>query len=213
MAIREFTTERLYLRPLGPSDQPLYCRLYADPGLMRHIGTPLSDSAAQRAFLIALRQTTAADPTTQVWTIERQAAPIGIAACVRGPAVPDEAELGLMLVAEAQGLGLAVEALNALVDRVFASLRLRRVWTRHASENLASVRLMRRMGFTPLVTTEDEVQWQMLRGQWRELGNVRCDQGTQPGSAHGGEDFAQWEGLVDPASNRKLAAGESAGRE
>lgn len=206
----EFATERLYLRPLGLSDEALYCRIYIDPDLMRHIGPPLSRPAARRAFAVACRQPAGADPTTHLWAIDWQAMPIGIAACVRSSASPDAAELGLMLVEEAQGSGVATEALTALTDRVFAAFQLRRVWTRHAPENVASVRLMRRMRFSPLLTTDDEVRWQMLHSPWNDL---RAMAGSQRRPAGGAERAAWMAGWAEVAADSKLAAGASVGRE
>lgn len=169
----EIATERLHLRPLRPSDEALYCRLYTDPLLMRHIGPPLSDEAARRAFLIVCQATVAS--ATRMWVIDRQATPVGIAACVRNLDIADEAELGLMLVADAQGIGLAAEALAALTGWVFDAFAFRRVWTRHAPGNLASVQLMRRLRFSPVATTADQVEWQMLSSQWAELSRVGCE--------------------------------------
>jgi RimJ/RimL family protein N-acetyltransferase len=64
---------------------------------------------------------------------------------VRGPA-PQQAEIGWALDSAYQGRGLAVEAVRRLVDACFGELRLHRVYATCFADNVASWRLMEKLG-------------------------------------------------------------------
>ena len=116
-----FDTQRLHLRPLGEGDEALYCHLYTDPELMRHIGTPLSAEAARRSFGVACRQARRDGAPAQRWVVAERGLPdgIGLLGLVPDEGVADTAEVGLMLLADRRQRGLAAEAIGAVADRVF----------------------------------------------------------------------------------------------
>jgi ribosomal-protein-alanine N-acetyltransferase len=144
--MQPFDTPRLHLRPLGEADEALYCQLYTDPELMRHIAAPMSIEAAQRSFHSALKQQGGA---RMIWVIvERDGgAERGILGIVPKD---DAAEVGVMLVADGQARGFAAEVIAAIADILFQSTAIRRLWTRHASANGPASVLMRKLGFEPL---------------------------------------------------------------
>ena len=171
-----FDTPRLQLRPLVEADEALYCRIYTDPEVMRHIAAPLSAEAARAAFATATRLMRQDAPTLQVWVLRDRVtgADIGIVALIGHGDVPDAREVGAMLVVEGQQRGVAVAALGAVADHVFnpvdaAGPDLRLLWTRHAPGNEAAMRLMLRMGFlrqAPCSADQTAVRWQMSRERW-----------------------------------------------
>lgn len=167
-----FATPRLRIRPLEASDEALFLRLYTDPALMRHIGAPLSPEAARRGFRAACRQAGDASASAQRWIIADHASgtAIGLLGLHRHDGEDATAELGVMLLGDWQGRGLAAEALAALVDVAFDALRLSSVWTRHAAGNDAVVRMMLALGFQRGESAVDisagECRWHVLRDDW-----------------------------------------------
>lgn len=171
-----FDTPRLHLRLMDERDEALYCRLYADPEVMRHIAAPLSAEAARRSFRAGCRQQSA---RVQRWIVCERASDdcdgIGLVGLFLAG---DEAELGIMLLARAQGRGYAAEAIAGMTDRVFASPTLQLLRTRQAPGNTAVVALMRRLGFEgPESELEPAVgsaglQWRMTRVRWLGRGGV-----------------------------------------
>lgn len=177
----DFETPRLRLRSLDATDEALYCHLYTDPGVMRHIGAPLSSEAASRNFRRACELATQPSPVLKLWVIAEHGAAkgLGLLARVRHGAANDVAEMGIMLVAEGQGRGYAQEALGALTDRLFDQPETRMLWTAQSSENAAMVRLMHRLGFVrALECAAAELRWEMDRTGWLVRRRTRkCDMG------------------------------------
>jgi len=171
-----FETPRLDLRPLGPADKALYCRLHTDPEVMRHIAAPLSAEAAQAAFQRVIALNRPSLPSMQVWVLnEREpSTDIGILALIRHAKAPDALEIGAMLLVEGQGRGLAAEAQTALLDWVFATPGIRVVASSHAPGHRAVIGVKQKLGFVRAATGgtdgEDahglEVRWQMTRERW-----------------------------------------------
>ena len=168
-----FQTSRLHLRPLVAGDETLYCHLYTDPALMRHIGAPLTLEAAQRDFYKACALALQSGPAAQLWIIAEHGASTGsgLLARVLG-ATADVSELGIMLTEEGQGRGLAAEALGALTDQLFALPLLQMLWTFHAPGNASVIRLMHRMGFERGPDHDPrpaQWRWQLARDRWQSL--------------------------------------------
>lgn len=167
-----FDTPRLHLRPLGEGDEALYCRLYTDPDVMRHIAVPLSAEAAQRALRAASRLMRQAAPSMRLWVLSERdsSVDIGILALIRHGDMADAAEMGTMLLVAGQGRGLAAEAQAALMDRLFRVPEFRMVWSRHAPDHGAVVGVKLKLGFVrakPGDAGNHEVRWQMTRERWR----------------------------------------------
>jgi RimJ/RimL family protein N-acetyltransferase len=92
---------------------------------------------------------------------------------------PVEAELGYRLRRQAWGRGLATEGARALVHRGFTTFGLRRVVAQTMAVNIASRRVMEKVGLTlvreyhatfgdPIEGTEHgEVQYALDRADWR----------------------------------------------
>ena len=83
------------------------------------------------------------------------------------------AGLDIKLVPEAQGRGIATEALKALIDFVFENeAEVEAVWTQPSEANLAARGLYRRCGLGPAERPTDleggESYWQLTREEWRE---------------------------------------------
>lgn len=169
-------TPGLQLRPLGQADETLYCRLYTDPEVMRHIAAPLSAEAARAAFAAVSRLSWQVAPTMQVWIVRDRAigADIGIVALIAHADLPGAREVGAMLLVEGRLRGVAAAAIGAVADHLFdpgdtLGADVHQLWTRHAPGNEAAMRLMLRMGFLRQVTCgadEAELRWRMSRERW-----------------------------------------------
>lgn len=137
-------TPRLRLRVMGAADEALYCRLYGDVQVMRHVAEPLARDAAQRSFAVACLQA-AERPMRRPWWVveEREGGDAGIVGLVLDRPEP---EIGIVLSPHAQRRGLAVEALDALARQALVAGLAPRLWVRHAPGNVAMASVARRLG-------------------------------------------------------------------
>jgi RimJ/RimL family protein N-acetyltransferase len=164
-------TPHLHLRPLASSDERLYCSLYTDPDVMRHIADPLTPAAAQRAFSAVLQQLAADPPRARYWILCRRddGGDIGLMAWVPDCNDAGSAEVGVVLAGCEVCRGYASESIAALADAVFGRPGQRRLWTRHDRDNGPAAGLMRKLGF---VSLEDAgggaapLRWQLERQAW-----------------------------------------------
>ncbi|MCL1041858.1 GNAT family N-acetyltransferase [Shewanella marisflavi] len=143
------------MRPISATDRELYHRLYCNGRVMRHIAPPLTQHRADKAFQIALSQMTQAlsdtVPTTQYmnWTImeqKRQRA-IGIQGLTWQGNDRSRAEIGIMLLPEANGKLYPEEAMGALMEYAYLKLKVERIQANFAAKNLATERFVKKLGF------------------------------------------------------------------
>jgi len=170
-ALGGLQTPHLHVRPLASSDERLYCSLYTDPDVMRHIADPLTPAAAQRAFSAVLQQLAADPPRARYWALRRRddGGDIGLMAWVPDCNDAGSAEVGVVLAGPAVCRGYASESIAALADAVFARPGQRWLWTCHARDNGPAVGLMRKLGFAPLAeagSAPGQVHWQLERQGW-----------------------------------------------
>lgn len=173
--MRIIDTQRLHLRPLGEADEPLYCRIYTDPELMRHVGAPLTLTAAQRSFGVACRQ--AMWPTNRPWWVmsERDShTDIGVLGLVRHGAA---AQIGILMFAQWQGRGFATEVITVLSDLAFRDPGLAMLGLDHAPGNGAMLGLMEKLEFLRDGPVQDDVRvrWQLARRRWQAHRSNPCD--------------------------------------
>ena len=167
-----FDTARLHLRPIGQGDKALYCHLYTDPDLMRHIAAPMTLEAARRSFDAVCLQ---GSSEKQRWILLERSGTVPTGIGLLGLFVDAEAmdgrsaEIGVMLLDGWQMRGYAAEAIMAIAGRVFASGALDRLWTRHAPDNALALGLMRKLRFQHGHMDEAEsphTRWSLSRSQW-----------------------------------------------
>jgi RimJ/RimL family protein N-acetyltransferase len=111
----EFTSKRLILRSLHERDEELFCQLFCDPAVMRHIGPAWTRAAAVRALCSALEAMRSTPPRGLflVLTLRAGERPAGLCTLQNFQSSERRAELGLMLVPSARAFGVATEALIA----------------------------------------------------------------------------------------------------
>jgi ribosomal-protein-alanine N-acetyltransferase len=108
---------------------------------------PAGDWPTDEAGVVLARAALAGDAAGQ-WLVALRSGLVVGECGLRAWAAPDEPEVGYGLAPSARGRGLATEAVGRLVEHLVARPGVRAVVARAASDNAASRRLLRRLGFT-----------------------------------------------------------------
>ena len=142
-------TERLILRSFQPTDLAAFTAYRSDPEVARYQGwdAPYPDAKAQE-FIEEMQAKTPGTPGQwyQV-ALERKSAPGLIGDCAFHVLEDGrQAEIGFTLAQAYQGQGYAAEAGRRLLQYLFAELHLHRVTATADAKNLASIRLLERLG-------------------------------------------------------------------
>jgi ribosomal-protein-alanine N-acetyltransferase len=150
-------TERLLFRPHEEADLDAYCEIMADPEFRRLSGgPPLSRAEAEKSLRAILT-------SQEAWLWPK---PLGLLATVFKPegryigrcglypnrdedneAIPGEGVLAYYLARPYWGRGLATEAGRAFVEYGFRKLGLSRVVAGANAANIASNRVLEKLGF------------------------------------------------------------------
>jgi RimJ/RimL family protein N-acetyltransferase len=143
-------TARLILRPFEDRDIDPFARYRSDPEVARYQGweAPFSrERAAQFVAEMHARIPGAPGEWYQI-AIERQTdgEMIGDCAFKRLAEDPRQAEIGITLAREFQGQGYAAEAIDCLLATLFGEFDLHRVRADIDPNNLASARVLGRVG-------------------------------------------------------------------
>ncbi len=139
-------TERLTLRPVAPDDADAFFAWRSRPDVVRYMYQPPWDLATAE---IKLRAWSSAPFEEQgdvlVLAVEADGDVIG-ETMLKWAAGPRQAEVGYALHPDAGGRGLATEAVRATLRLAFDAYGFHRVYARIDEENLASVRVVERLG-------------------------------------------------------------------
>ena len=146
-------TERLVLRRLTADDVDDLFALDNDPAVMRFLngGTPTPREVIERDFLSLILGYYERFAGYGFWAaIEKTTgAFLGwFSVRPRDERQPDVAELGYRLNRAAWGRGYATEGARALIDHGFTVLGLERIYATTYQDNLASRRVMEKVGMT-----------------------------------------------------------------
>jgi ribosomal-protein-alanine N-acetyltransferase len=146
----ELETQRLRLRPFTAADHDAIHAVYADPQVMRWVGHGAHRTLAEtERALRGYADSLAARGYGFVAVVERSSgAVVGDAGlhplAGRGPDV----ELGYTLARAVWGRGYATETAGALVEHAFGALGFPRVMAQVEPDNLASRRVLEKLGMT-----------------------------------------------------------------
>jgi ribosomal-protein-alanine N-acetyltransferase len=157
---RLIETERLRLRRLRPSDEPDLIALDSDADVMRYVGSPAGVKPPNETGTRVRDRIAADHGPLGFWRIESRADGIfyGLGALIRMPE-GDDVELAYRLVRHAWGQGIAAEAGALLVDYAFRTAGLPRVVAVTYPANVASQRVLHKLGFA----RRGEVDYKGLR--------------------------------------------------
>jgi len=147
--IPEFETPRLRLRALTEGDAPALFEIFRDPDAMRYWSRPPMTSVEEAIALIREIGRQQAAETLMQWGIARRADGEVIGSCTlhRIDRGNRRAEIGYIIRRDLWGRGFASEALEALLDHAFRTLKLHRLEADIDPRNAGSIRLIERLGF------------------------------------------------------------------
>lgn len=144
-------TERLILRRFTPADAGRLVELDSDAEVMRFLtgGKATPRELIEEDILPRFTRVDPRHPAAGFWAVHERAtgAFVGwVGLTVRAGAQGPEAELGYRIRRVSWGRGYATEASRALVDRIFAEPGVTRVVATTFEANLASRRVMEKLG-------------------------------------------------------------------
>jgi len=147
LATPTLRTARLELRPFTDADTGPLFALQSNADVLRYWDAPpWTDLSRAERFLAACRQM-ADDGTGIRLAVDRDGTFVGWCALTRWSPDHRSASLTYCLEQSAWGHGFATEAVSALLSWAFGTLDLNRVQAETDTRNLASVRVLEKLGF------------------------------------------------------------------
>ncbi len=142
-------TPRLRLRHLSSADAPFILDLLNDPAFLRNIGDRGVHTLEQAEEYIL--KGPAASYQQHGFGLNRvesrqSGLPLGLCGLLRRECHPD-VEIGFAFLPEARGQNHAFEAAQAVLDLSLRTLQLTRIVALTAPDNLASIRVLEKLGF------------------------------------------------------------------
>ncbi len=139
-------TDRLVLREWTAADAEPFAALNADPEVTRHLAGPMSRAESDAVLERALGHW--ASHGFGWCAVDRKADGrfIGFIGLSHHRALPDDVEIGWRLARDAWGRGLATEGARAVRDAAFAVLGLPHLVSLTTDANVASWRVMEKLG-------------------------------------------------------------------
>lgn len=180
LAIPRLPGERVSLRPYHDDDADALFALYGDPVVTRWWShEPWSDRQQAIAYLERMRRDRKSSEFYP-WAIASNTddALIGTAALYEIDGTHRRGMIGYSLSPSMQGHGYAREALRLLLNFAWTSLDLQRIEADTDPENIASRRLLERLGFT--LEGSMRKRW-FVHGKWHDAlwyGLLREDDGN-----------------------------------
>ena len=163
-------TQRLCLRPFRAEDLPAFVGYRSTEDVARYqCWEPSFSMADAEEFLASQRDVTFGEPGAwvQLAIVDRAMGALCGDCAVRVLAdQPATAELGITLAPEQQGRGVATEALQAVIARLFEEHGIHRVYAEADDRNTAVHKLFERMGFRCEARLV-EADW--FKGEWSTL--------------------------------------------
>jgi RimJ/RimL family protein N-acetyltransferase len=175
MFMREIETARLRLRTWREDDLAPYARICADPEVMRHLSGPMTREQSEEQVSEFVRHWE--ERGFGLWAVEEKpsGAFIGLLYHEDWSEGEHRTEVGWRLDRPFWGRGLATEGATASLRYGFEKLGLERIISIAVPENLASRRVMEKLGMTLRGETRfkgyDVVWYGMDRQVWEASGS------------------------------------------
>jgi ribosomal-protein-alanine N-acetyltransferase len=149
LATPTLATRRLFLRPFAEGDANAIFALQSNPRVLRYWDSPPWKDRARAERFLASCQQMAEEGSGARLAIERAGDEVFIGWCclVDWNPVYRSATLGYCFAEAAWGQGFATEAAGALLRWAFDALDLNRVHSQTDTRNLASARVLEKLGF------------------------------------------------------------------
>jgi [ribosomal protein S5]-alanine N-acetyltransferase len=160
-------TKRLLIREFQASDREALLAIVRDPGQIKHMLLFLDTEEQLDGFLAMAIGAPTAEPRLQWHFAVADAATnryLGSCGLMVEPDSPSSAELGYWFLREAWGKGYATESSAAMLELGFRRLGFHRVWGKCHTQNVASAKVMEKLGMTYEGTLREHV-W--LRDHFR----------------------------------------------
>lgn len=136
------TTSRLILTPFRLPDWPFFRMLREDRSVMRFMAAIAPEKETRRLFAIRL-----SEPHVFVIRTKENDTPLGDIGLQISRHNPEEADIGYTVIPQAQGRGIASEALRAICDYAFNEAGVKAINAYVLADNKGSVRVLEKMGF------------------------------------------------------------------
>jgi [ribosomal protein S5]-alanine N-acetyltransferase len=174
---------RVRLRPPRDSDADEFFPLVSDPELTTYITWAAHTDIEQTREWLRGRSDPRASGTEMVWTIEHAGAPVG---CIGLHRITwtvhavryDRAELGYWIGRPFWGKGLMTEAATLATRWAFETLGLHKIRVMCFEKNLASRRVIEKVGYRFLCRSEEDVwrdgawhahlEYELLASEWAD---------------------------------------------
>lgn len=159
-------TERLTLRALTADDLDDHLRLYGEPRVVRYLYEEPQDSVAAVEHL--QKRLSARLPDEGEWlnlAVEHQGRYLGEVGLCLVSRPHRQCEVGYVFLPEAAGHGYATEATEAMVHLAFAELGAHRVSGRLDARNVASARVLARLGMRREALLREN---EFVKGEWTD---------------------------------------------
>lgn len=182
MQVPTLTTKRLVLRELRPTDAADVLVFRGDPEVQKYDDPPIHSLQEAADFIEEMRHACATDQQ-RMWAVTLIGADtvIGLVSLQygndRGDLYHRRAEVGYGFARAIWGQGIGSEAVRAVAHYGFDQLKLNRVYAGTIADNIASVRLLERLGFIREGTRRhhsleddgrfhDSAMYGLMRSEW-----------------------------------------------
>ncbi|MBY6185653.1 GNAT family N-acetyltransferase [Marinobacter hydrocarbonoclasticus] len=141
------TTARLTLRPVNEHDAPALFPLYADAEAMRFWSRPPFTALSEAEQLVQRGVEGWEQQQSMMWVVEAEGVVAGTISLFSLSEQNRRAEIGYMLARPFWQQGIMSEALTAIIALAFGPMDLNRLEADIDPDNVASARLLQRLGF------------------------------------------------------------------
>lgn len=165
--MHEISGVRTILRSTTPADLPDLLRLWNDGRVMRWVGFP-DGLGYDQAKIEDWFERVQANPCRHHFMVHSPEIGFCGEAYYAADPIQRRAGLDIKLLPEAQGQGIAVDALTNLINDIFETEPgIQAVWTEPSAQNLAARKLYTRCGLKPCSRPADlgpgESYWELTR--------------------------------------------------
>lgn len=162
-------TPRLRLRPFVEADAGALGAIHGQPGVVRYLYSEILD-AEEATEIVRQRMGWATveaegDQLNVAMVLAETGAFIGDISLVYRSELNGTAEIGFVVDPAHHGRGLAAEGTRAIVDLAFESLDIHRIVGRCDARNVASARLLTRLGMRQ---EAHHVENEFVKGEWTD---------------------------------------------
>lgn len=149
MLTTELHTERLHLRKMKVSDSPCLLKIWSDPEVTKFMNIGNFTDENQAKDMIKLLDEFSLDNKAIRFSIIEMESNEIIGSCGFNSLdfENEKAEIGYDIARAFWGSGYASEAISALLDYAFSTLKLNRIEAKVEPENVNSVKVLRKLNF------------------------------------------------------------------